>query len=317
MNEDLISVIVPIYNVDKYLNVCLDSIISQSYTNLEIILVDDGSKDNCSKICDEYASKDKRIKVIHKENGGLSSARNAGLDICKGEYIAFVDSDDCVLPDFIKQLHDLIIKHNVELSFCDYYRGKTVSEIIDNDTTNEIMELDNEQFQEYLILKNYTWNKMYHKSLFENIRFPVGKAFEDIFIMYKIASKVDKTCGTTKKLYLYRINENSISGSFLKDNRKDYYEGAEQRLAFFKETNNKLFTKQLIEYLINLRTIQLEGLTKNIDNDITKLAKEKYQSYLKEYKQEIDKYASKSTRFKLYSFLRVPKLYSIIYKLKK
>ena len=107
MQKKLVSIIVPIYKVEKYLKQCLDSILNQTYENIEIILVDDGSPDNCGKICDEYASNDKRIRVIHKENGGLSSARNAGLDVATGEYISFIDSDDYVSENFIKRLYDL------------------------------------------------------------------------------------------------------------------------------------------------------------------------------------------------------------------
>ena len=120
MSQPLVSIIVPIYKVEPYLRRCLDSIVNQSYTNLEIILVDDGSPDNCPQICDEYASKDNRIKVIHKKNGGLSDARNAGLDICKGEYISFVDSDDWVDEKYIETLLDLAIKENVDIAIGEH-----------------------------------------------------------------------------------------------------------------------------------------------------------------------------------------------------
>ena len=106
--EDLISVVVPIYNVENYIKKCVDSILSQTYKNLEIILVDDGSPDNCPQICDEYAQKDNRIKVIHKENGGLSDARNAGIDISKGKFITFIDSDDYIEKDYVEVLYNSI-----------------------------------------------------------------------------------------------------------------------------------------------------------------------------------------------------------------
>ena len=119
MKQPLVSVIVPIYKVEPYLRRCLDSIVKQTYTNLEIILVDDGSPDGCPQICDEYAARDKRIIVIHKKNGGLSDARNAGLDICKGEYISFVDSDDWTNENYIANLLDIITKNNMLI--CDNY----------------------------------------------------------------------------------------------------------------------------------------------------------------------------------------------------
>ena len=118
--EQLVSIIVPIYNVEKYIKECIDSIINQTYKNLEIILVDDGSPDCCPKICDEYSKKDKRIKVIHKENGGLSSARNAGLDVAKGEYVSFIDSDDVVDEKFIETLYNLCIENNCDISECNF-----------------------------------------------------------------------------------------------------------------------------------------------------------------------------------------------------
>lgn len=122
MESKLISVIVPVYNVEKYLSKCIDSILAQTYKNLEIILVDDGSPDNCPKICDEYAKKDNRIKVIHKENGGLSAARNVALDIAKGEYIGFVDSDDFIAEDMYEVLYNLAEKYNAEISSVSFYK---------------------------------------------------------------------------------------------------------------------------------------------------------------------------------------------------
>ena len=120
MEEELISVILPIYNVEKYLEKCLKSVINQTYKNLEIILVDDGSKDNSPQICDEYAVKDKRIVVIHKSNGGLSDARNAGIEIAKGKYIALIDSDDYVEKDYVQFLYQLIKENNAEMSICSH-----------------------------------------------------------------------------------------------------------------------------------------------------------------------------------------------------
>lgn len=130
MEEKLISIIVPVYNVEKYLKECIDSVISQTYKNLEIILVDDGSTDKSGEICDEYSKKDSRIKVIHKENGGLSDARNVALDIAKGEYIGFVDSDDYVEKDMFETLYKLAEEHNTEISSISFYKTLE-NEIID------------------------------------------------------------------------------------------------------------------------------------------------------------------------------------------
>ena len=118
MKAELVSVVVPVYKVERYLDKCIGSIVKQTYTNLEIILVDDGSPDNCPQMCDEWAKKDARIRVIHKENGGLSDARNAALDICTGTYVVFVDSDDYVHPEYVSYLYEMIVQHNADLAVC-------------------------------------------------------------------------------------------------------------------------------------------------------------------------------------------------------
>ena len=160
-NNDLISVIIPIYNVEKFLSFCIDSIVNQTYKNLEIILVDDGSTDNSGKICDEYALKDNRIKVMHKQNGGVSSARNVGLNIAKGKYIGFVDSDDYVENDMFEILHNLIIKNNVDISCCNKFVFKknkfTASKNFPNDTSllfNEVLNNPKHDFYVTVTVSN-------------------------------------------------------------------------------------------------------------------------------------------------------------------
>ena len=162
---DLISVIVPVYNVEKYLDKCIQSIVDQTYTNLEIILVDDGSPDNSGAICDEWAEKDNRIKVIHKANGGLSDARNAGLDIATGEYIAFVDSDDYIELDFYDKLYNVIKATNCDISICNLrkvYENNNVS--VNNCDTFEITEYSTTEAMSALIddkIRQVVWNKLY------------------------------------------------------------------------------------------------------------------------------------------------------------
>lgn len=183
MEKDLISVIVPVYNVEKYLEKCVQSIINQTYENLEIILVDDGATDNSGKICDEFAKKDSRIKVIHKENGGLSDARNFGLDIATGKYISFIDSDDFVNKRLFEILHKEIIKNDYDIAFCDYFK------FFENDNVDE--EISNSykilEHTKYSILNLYydighkhekavvAWGKLYKSKFFKDIRYPKGK----------------------------------------------------------------------------------------------------------------------------------------------
>lgn len=238
-NFPLISVIIPIYNVEEYISACIDSVLGQTYSNLEIILVDDGSPDNCGKICDDYAKKDSRIIVLHKKNGGLSDARNAGLDICKGEYIAFVDSDDIVHLDFINILHKNI--RNSKMIFCDFFKFSQESEINSELNSSEIITLSQEYvFNNISTYRNplliVAWNKLYSKDIWDNIRYPKGKIHEDEFIAHEILDQCSEVRFIDLPLYLYRQREGSIMSDrnkFLlsknhliqaKTNRKHFFE---------------------------------------------------------------------------------------------
>ena len=193
-----LSIIVPVYKVEKQLEQCIRSILNQSFTNFELILVDDGSPDKCGEICDEYEKKDKRIKVIHKKNGGLSDARNAGLDIAKGKYIGFVDSDDIIHPEMYERMYNFINKYNVDIVQCKFKKFKSIEDI------NKLSNINNTNIEYYtskeaimdMIDNNKinvnTWNKLYKRELFENERFPKGKIHEDEFLTYKLIYKSNK-----------------------------------------------------------------------------------------------------------------------------
>lgn len=219
-----ISVIVPVYNVEKYLPRCLDSIIQQSYKNLEIILVDDGSTDNSGVICDEYAKRDARIRVIHKENGGVSSARNTGLDVCTsgGDCIAFVDSDDWLELDVFDFAAENI--GNNDILVFDYF-------LVDEDSKKVIHQFSHAgelKAEEYLIemskfnVPSFLWNKIFRQKLFENIRFPLDKCYEDQAVMHLLVAKADKISYQRKPLYNYYQNEKSISHSVNEKTYKDF-----------------------------------------------------------------------------------------------
>ena len=218
--DELISVIIPIYNVEEYLVQCLDSVIDQTYKNLEIILVDDGSPDNCGLICDLYAQKDKRIKVIHQDNQGLSSARNRGMDIMTGKYFAFTDSDDVLDLNFVENLYILITKYNTDISMCDFYRFNSEDSIpsqnISESTTIRVMTQEEYAFK---LIGNYTmpysvvWNKLYRTDILGSFRFQPGRKFEDslFFADYLL---LGVTCvSTSEKLYNYRNRLNSLTNS--------------------------------------------------------------------------------------------------------
>ena len=225
MEEYKISVIVPVYKVEKYLNKCVDSIINQTYKNLEIILVDDGSPDNCGKICDEYAKKDSRIKVIHKENGGVSSARNAGLDVVTGDYIGFVDSDDWIEPDMYEFLIKLVDIYNADVAQCGFIRDDGKFSFKNVSTRNDNIILNSNEVIKRLT-GNYChrslWDKIYKKELFNELYFEDNLAYaEDTYINYKIFKKINRLVYSNNIKYHYFINEKSCVKSIISDKNFD------------------------------------------------------------------------------------------------
>ena len=224
--SDKISVIVPIYKIEGYVEKCIDSIISQTYGNLEIILVNDGSPDNCGKICDDYAKKDPRIKVIHKENGGLSDARNAGLDMSTGKFISFVDGDDYLEVDFIETLYNLIKEHDADVSmvtFNDVRNGEVTPYLAGDEP--ELKMFDSLEALKCLLIDrditSHVWNKFYKAELFEGVRFPYGKVFEDVRVMPQIFKKIKRLVyfNVPKINYVYR--DTSILGAYDPKKQRD------------------------------------------------------------------------------------------------
>ena len=203
----LVSIIVPIYKVEPYLRRCLDSIVNQTYTNLEIILVDDGSPDGCPQICDEYAAKDERIVVIHKENGGLSDARNAGLDICKGEYISFVDSDDWVDERYIEILFDLLTKENADIAIGEIKKTNTFEQYLSFKANSFITYLPTETIKRMFAKTEASFiaacGKIFRSGIFSDLRFPRSKIHEDEYVNYIWFSKSNKVAYTDTILYYY------------------------------------------------------------------------------------------------------------------
>lgn len=209
----LISVIVPIYKVEKYIRCCVDSLISQTLKEIEIILVDDSSPDNCGKICDDYASKYSNIKVIHKKNEGVSVARNTGLQHSTGEFVCFVDSDDYVTPDFCETLYNLLKGNNCDFSSCRFVRFLDDEEPVISDE-KETFHWTNYKFLEQQLNHQTTfcvWNKMYRRSSIEKLRFKEGKLHEDLIWSVDLArSCTNGVVETRKQCYFYRQRQNSI-----------------------------------------------------------------------------------------------------------
>lgn len=236
-----ISIIVPIYNVEKYLRKCIDSILNQSYDNLQIILVDDGSPDNCPKICDEYLNKDNRIQVIHKSNGGLSSARNAGIKVANGKYIAFIDSDDYIELNMIEKLVNAIEKSNADLCICGIRwvnKDGTLFTKVAKSPIKNIVYDDDKKF-DLFIQANYFYyvtavNKLYKKSLFDSILFPEQKINEDEFTAHHIFNCCNRICCIEDELYNYVQADTSIMRSEFSIKRLDGVEAFLDRALFFK-----------------------------------------------------------------------------------
>lgn len=221
----LISVIIPVYNVKQYMDHCMDTVLNQTYGNLEIFLVDDGSTDDSGNLCDRYAEKDSRIRVIHKKNGGLSSARNAALDVVTGDYICFVDSDDYISSDMFEKLLSAAKKNDCEVAICGQFTEREGQISIDEPKVEQLRIFDSDKAIEKLIedkiINNYAWDKIYKKYLFDGVRFPDGRNYEDIAIMHEIFYKAKKICRIPECLYYYQRRTGSIS-DHSKEERKWY-----------------------------------------------------------------------------------------------
>lgn len=245
-----ISVIVPVYKVEQFLHRCVSSILAQTFTDYELILVDDGSPDHCGSLCDGYAAQYDHIHVIHQKNGGLSAARNSGIDWAfansDSQWLAFIDSDDWVHPEYLEYLYRAATETGSRISACGFYRtsGEDCGETIP--FACEALSADdyycNEELHEGLTAT--AWNKLNHRSLFENLRYPVGKLHEDEFTTYKAVYAAGKVGVTRANLYAYYQNPEGIMRSSWNPRRMHTLEAVEQQLAFARETGKDRFLKK-------------------------------------------------------------------------
>jgi len=235
----VISVIVPVYKVEDYLCRCVDSILGQSFSDFELILVDDGSPDSCGVICDGYAQKDSRVHVIHQKNGGLSAARNAGIDwvfACSDSlWLTFIDSDDWVHPEFLARMYHAAIENQVSVCGCGYAR--TAGEEPEAEPEQLVPEVWQTEvfYRENLVNATIACAKLYKRSCFEQIRYPVGKIHEDEFVTYRILFQNSRLAFIPAPLYAYYVNPQSITGKGWSPRRLDAWEAFEQQIAFFEE----------------------------------------------------------------------------------
>lgn len=239
--EELISIIIPVYKVEKYLDKCVQSVVSQTYRKLEIILVDDGSPDRCGEMCDAWAEKDNRIRVIHKENGGLSSARNAGIDASTGEYLMFIDSDDYIASEMAEKLYEALIKYDTTISICNFIRIREDGHIIPSTETTLTDEVFTGEEAVFRLIKSpnvsyvISCNKLYKRNLFLTLRYPIGKIHEDEFLAHHLFGLCEKVSSISDICYYYRTHDGSIMAN--KNYKEKLYalESAADRLTFCKE----------------------------------------------------------------------------------
>ncbi len=297
----LISVIVPIYNVEKYLARCVDSIVNQTYKNLEIILVDDGSPDRCPQMCDDYAEKDSRIKVVHKKNGGLSDARNAGMAVATGEYISFIDSDDYVSDDFFECLLDVMNKENSDIAECSvvkFYDDNRFDEISDD---LSVKTYDTQDAISALIAENpfhqHVWNKLYKTELVKDIPYAVGKLNEDEFWTYRVFGRANKVARLNKTMYYYFQRSSSIMGVSYNIRRLDALEGKANRQKYIENNFPDLSTQAKID-LYGSCMFAYQSVLKFMSGADKKKALELIRKYRKMYNLSFDeiKLADKSAR---------------------
>lgn len=260
----LITIIVPVYNVEPYLGKCVDSILNQSYTNLEIILVDDGSPDSCPVICDNYQRADSRVRVIHKINGGLSDARNAALDIMTGNYVGFVDSDDWIAPDMYECLINGILKYGANISMCNVITA-TQYRYTASSTQKDVVYNPQDALQELFFdrMENYACTKLYDAELWRNVRFPVGKNFEDILTIYKTFERAQRIAVLAEAKYYYRIRSDSISGGRDFKNRLHIYQAICER---YREAAPRL-PQYRAPLFRRVRNYYCHELSRNVVND--------------------------------------------------
>lgn len=255
MDSPLISIIVPIYKVEAYLSRCIDSILKQSYRHLEIILVDDGSPDNCPQICDNYAEKDSRIRVVHKKNGGLSDARNAGLDIANGEFISFIDSDDYIHPEMISTLFELLKSNDADISVCNFTpftgtvspssKAPVIHTLSGKDAAKRLYQ------SQYATQTVVAWDKLYKRSLFDHLRFEVGKFNEDEFFSYKALYAANKVTFTSQELYYYFIRTTGISQAITDPRSLNGLDAKMEAIQFYKEKGSTDILRSAVLSFLN------------------------------------------------------------------
>lgn len=319
MNE-LISLVVPIYNVEKYLDKCIKSLIDQTYNNIEIILVNDGSTDNSIEICEKWRKLDSRIIIINKENGGLSDARNFGINVANGRYLCFIDSDDFVGKDMIKKLYESIKKYKADISICNRYHifdnGNKFIKFKQNEDdlvmTNEeaIFQMNNFEYFDMSVC-----TKMFKKELFDDLKFPKGKISEDFYVMYKLLDKSTVIIYISEPLYYYYQRSGSISKN--REINYDFIKAAYEQCQYVEKKYPNLKNCVRSAYVsanmtsYNMVIAQKGKIPKNVINKLKSEVKENYE-FVKNNKD-----LGKMKKFQTFLFVHSIFVYNLLYKLFK
>jgi glycosyltransferase involved in cell wall biosynthesis len=315
MNE-LISIVIPVYKVEAYLSACVESVLAQTYQNFEVILVDDGSPDNCPAMCDAWAEKDSRIRVIHKENGGLSSARNAGIDVAKGDYLAFLDSDDLWTPVFLERLHTALTESNADLAVCQFQRfhGSPPKKLPQQAETEVLCQRG--ALECLFDIRNENMvvapNKLYRRHLFKSIRYPLSKLHEDEAVIHEIIGAAKKVAWVEESHYHYRQAPNSITTSQFSLKRLDETYAKEQRIAFFEARGMyDLADRTKIVYLNNLMRLYRTAQNELDDKTLAKqTCRELYRKFKSIYTAELVCRESFKLRLRCMLFQLFPNTFS-------
>jgi len=257
VTEALVSIIIPVYNTKEYLEVCVNSVRNQTYKNIEIILIDDGSENETAQLCDEISKSDSRIKVHHQKNGGLSAARNKGITLSTGKYIMFVDSDDYIHSQMVQKLYEWLVSHNADVAVCDYERVKEFATEVPEKllSASEEKIYENEEILDRIYSAEYVkyivcWNKLYKRELITDIQFPINRIHEDEFFTPRVLQKAQKAVWLNEKLYYYVIREGSLSKSGLEKSSRHKLLCMKENALFFKSINAcHAYQKESIRYL--------------------------------------------------------------------
>lgn len=295
-----ISIIIPAYNAEKYIEKCIQSIIHQDYRNLEIIIVNDGSIDKTREICEKFVNQDKRIRLINTENKGAGSARNTGIDVAKGEYISFIDSDDYICPDYYSRMYTMLREANADIAEGHYKRVKNYDEDV---FTNTGKEQEYTNIEKLLILYGnneieyinsvIVTNKLYRRELFKEVKFPVNRIIDDEFIIYKLIYNSKKIISTSDIMYAYVQSEESVMRASFKEKRvHDTLDVYDEVYEFFKDKgNDELIEKILIRYLeYGIELTQKTSKSKDIidKNKVYEYIRNKFEEKAKIAKNKIE-----------------------------